>query len=66
VFKPGVKDPIALAKSIAVYTEVNSRKVSVPLSDTFKGEVRGPVTVQYVETYDDGTQKLAETQAVLR
>ncbi len=26
----------------------------------------GPVTVQYVETYDDGTRTLAETQAVLR
>jgi hypothetical protein len=24
------------------------------------------VTVQYVEVYDDGRQKLAETQAVLR
>lgn len=26
----------------------------------------GPVTVQYIETYDDGTHTLAETQAVLR
>jgi hypothetical protein len=24
------------------------------------------VTVQYVETYDDGTKTIAETQAVLR
>ena len=66
VFKAGVKDPIALSKSVAVYTEVNSRKVSVPISDAFTGDARGPVTVQYVETYDDGVRTIAETQAVLR
>jgi hypothetical protein len=38
----------------------------VPISDDFKGDVRGPVTVQYVESYDDGAKTIAETQAVLR
>ncbi len=66
VLKAGVKDPVALARAIAVYTEVNSRKVSVPISEAFKGDIKGPVTVQYVETYDDGSSTLAETQAVLR
>ncbi len=66
VFKPGVKDPVAIQRNVAVYTEVNSRHVSVPVDENFKGELAGPVTVQYVETYDDGAQKLAETQAVLR
>jgi hypothetical protein len=66
VLKAGVKDPIAQARSVAVYTEVGSRAVSVPISDTFKGDYRGPVTVQYVETYDDGAKTIAETQAVLR
>jgi hypothetical protein len=66
VLKPGVKDPIALQKAVAVYTELNLRHVSVPVGASFKGEVAGPVTVQYVETYDDGSQVIAETQAVLR
>ena len=66
VLKAGVKDPIALVKSIAVYTEVDGRTVTVPISDDFKGDVRGPVTVQYVETYEDGNRTIAETQAVLR
>jgi hypothetical protein len=66
VLKAGVKDPIALLKGVAVYTEIGSRHVAVPLDDSFKGEVAGPVTVQYLETSRDGTQKLAETQAVLR
>lgn len=66
VLKPGVKDPIALQKAVAVYTEINTRHVSIPVSASFKGEVAGPVTVQYVETSDDGSHVLAETQAVLR
>ena len=66
VFKPGVKDPIALLKAVAIYTEINQRHVDVPVNPAFKGELAGPVTVQYVETFDDGSHVLAETQAVLR
>jgi P pilus assembly chaperone PapD len=66
VLKAGVKDPIALLKGVAVYTEIGSRHVAVPLDDSFKGEIAGPVTVQYLETSRDGTEKLAETQAILR
>jgi P pilus assembly chaperone PapD len=66
VFKAGAKDPIALQKAVAVYTEINRRHVSVPFNAAYKGELAGPVTVQYVETYDDGTHVIAETQAVLR
>src|SRR5918993_46047 len=54
VLKPGVKNPIAIQKAVAVYKEVATRKVSIPVDEAFKGDVRGPVTVQYVETYADG------------
>jgi P pilus assembly chaperone PapD len=66
VLKSGVKNPIAVRKSIAVYTEIKDRKVTVPIDDAYHGPVSGPVTVQYLETADDGSQKLAEVQAVLR
>jgi hypothetical protein len=66
VFKAGVRDPIAIQKSVAVYKEVASRRVSIPVDEAFKGALSGPVTVQYVETYDDGSHTIAETQAVLR
>ena len=66
VLKAGVKDPIAVSKSIAVYTEVGQRTVTVPISGDYKGDVRGPVTVQYLETFDDGVKPIAETSAVLR
>lgn len=66
VLKAGIKDPIALEKGIAVYTEVGKRHVSLPVGDTYRGSAQGPVTVEYVETFDDGTHLLASTQAVLR
>ncbi len=66
VLKPGVKDPIAVQRAVAVYTEIDKRHMSVPVSDSYKGEVAGPVTVQYVETFSDGAKVIAETQTVLR
>lgn len=66
VLKPGVKDPIAVQRAVAVYTEIGRRKVTVPVSEAFTGDVRGPVKVQYVETFDDGSHTLAEVQAELR
>lgn len=66
VLKPGIKDPIAIQRSVAIYTEVGSRKLNLPIEESFKGDVRGPVTVQYVETFLDGNRTIAETQAVLR
>ena len=66
VLKPGVKDPIAIQKAVAVYKEVASRRVTIPVDAEFKGSISGPVTVQYVETYDDGSHTIAETQTVLR
>ena len=66
VLKAGVKDPIAIQRAVAVYTEVGKRKVSVPIDEKFAGDPRGPVTIQYVETFDDGSNTLAETKATLR
>lgn len=66
VLKAGVKDPIAIERAVAVYTDIGTRRVTIPVDDSYKGELAGQVTVQYIETYDDGNQKIAETQAVLR
>ena len=66
VLKAGVKQPIADQKGVAVYTEVNKRHVTIPVADSFKGLAAGPVTIQYIETFDDGSHVLAEAQADLR
>jgi P pilus assembly chaperone PapD len=66
VLKAGVKDPIAVQKGVAIYTEIGKRHVSVVIPENERTAASGPVTVQYLETFDDGTHLLAETQAVLR
>jgi P pilus assembly chaperone PapD len=66
VLKAGVKDPVAIQKAVAVYTEIGKRHVDVPVNPSFKAALAGPVTVEYVETYDDGSHLIAQTQAVLR
>ena len=57
VYKAGVKDPIAVQRAVAVYTELNSRHVAIPIDEKYKGPVEGPVTVQYFETFEDGHAK---------
>ena len=66
VLKAGIKDPIAVEKGVAVYTEIGKRHVSLAVADNYKAAANGPVTVEYIETFEDGTHLLAETQAVLR
>ena len=66
VLKPGAKGPIAVQKGVAVYTEIGIRHVAVPVDEARRADAAGPVTVQYVETFDDGSHVIAETQAVLR
>jgi len=66
VLKAGFKDPIAVQKGVAVYTEVGQRHVSVLVPETSRSAAAGAVTVEYLETYDDGTHLLAQTDAVLR
>jgi hypothetical protein len=66
VIKPGVKDPVAVLKGVAVYKELTTRKVSVPVVADYKGPIAGPVTVQYYEVTDNGATLAAETSATLR
>ena len=66
VLRAGVKEPLAIQKAVAVYTDVNKRHVEIPVNAAYKGAIPGPVTVQYVETFDDGSHVIAEAQAVLR
>lgn len=66
VLKAGVKDPIAVVRGIAVYTELGQRSVTIPIDPAHLAQATGPVTVQYVEPTDSGPVMIAETSAVLR
>lgn len=66
VIKAGLPTPLASQKGIAVYTELDKRQVTLPIDDALIAQASGPVTVQYLETVDGVTTKLAETTAILR
>lgn len=66
VLKAGVKNPIAIQRGVAVYTELDKRSLSIPVDDKLVGSPSGPVTVQYVETTEMGPEVIASTSAVLR
>ena len=66
VFKAGIKDPIAVQRGVAVYTEVGTRHVVIPVNPDFADAASGPVTVEFVETSEAGPVSMAETKTVLR
>ena len=66
VMKPGVAEPIAIAGGIALYTEVDRRRVTIPIDARFAAQATGPVTVEYIERTPTGLVTLATTSAVLR
>lgn len=66
VFKAGIKDPIAIQRGVAVYTEVGTRHLVIPVQEGFAAAAAGPVTVDFVETSDAGPMPMAETKTILR
>jgi hypothetical protein len=66
VTKAGVAEPIAVVGGIALYTEIDRRRVTVPIDARFAAQANGPVTVEYVEKTPTGMVTLASTSAVLR
>jgi P pilus assembly chaperone PapD len=66
VFKQGQGKPLFEANGIAVYPEVNERKVAFELPPALIATLAGPVTIQYVEDPENGGKTLAELQTVLR
>jgi len=65
VMKAGIKDPIAVQRGVAIYTEVNKRSLTIPVDEKYASAASGRVTVQYVEPSDNGPLTIAETDAVL-
>ncbi|MGP1282813.1 MAG: fimbrial biogenesis chaperone [Parasphingopyxis sp.] len=66
VTRPGVDVPLARARGVAVYAEIGSRSVVIPVSEEFQGNLAGPVRIQYREPDSSGGALITETEAVLR
>ena len=65
VMKAGIKDPIAVQRGVAIYTEVERRSLTIPVDEKYAAAASGRVTVQSVEPSDNGPLTIAETDAVL-
>jgi hypothetical protein len=61
VTRPGVKDPLFLARGIAVYSEVTDRRVSIPVPPAVAATLKGPVRIRYTEDRELGGGTIAET-----
>lgn len=60
VTRPGVKEPLFLARGIAVYPEVGDRRVSIPVPAPVAAALKGPVRIRYTEDRDVGGGTIAE------
>lgn len=65
VTKAGEAEPIMVAKGIAIYPEIASRIVSLPLSPELAAKVRGNITVSYYEAPEAGGGLIAQVRTVL-
>ena len=66
VIKAGVKEPIAVQRGVAIYTELGARSLSIAIDDKLLAAANGPVTVEYVESTELGPEVIAQTSAILR
>jgi P pilus assembly chaperone PapD len=66
VTRPGVKDPLLVAKGLAVYPELQSRLVSLPLAPEQAAALKGEVVISYYEAAEAGGGLIAQLRTVLR
>ena len=66
VTRPSVAEPLLVAKGIAVYPELGSRQVSLPLDGTAAGKMPGEVVISYYEAPEAGGGLIAQLRTVLR
>ena len=65
VTKPGVSEPITVAKGIAVYPQIAGRGVSLPLSPEVAAKMHGEVVVSYYEAPEAGGGLISQVRSVL-
>lgn len=65
VTKPGVAEPLSVAKGIAIYPEVSSRKVILPLPTEIAAKMQGEVVVSYYEAPEAGGGLITQVRQVI-
>lgn len=65
VTKPGVAEPLLVAKGIAIYPEVPSRQVSLPFGAEMAAKMHGEVVISYYEAPEAGGGLISQVRSVL-
>jgi P pilus assembly chaperone PapD len=65
VLKPGQAKPVFETRGVAVYPEVEQRRVNLALTDEQAAALTGPATVQYIEDPEAGGRVMAEVKTVI-
>jgi hypothetical protein len=66
VTKSGIAAPILMAKGIAVYPELNMRRVSLSIDADIATKLQGDVLISYYEAPEAGGGLIAQLRTVLR
>ena len=66
VLKPGVTKPLIDARGISVYADTTDRRVVFPVDPVILAQLKGPVTIQYLEDNDTSSGTIAELKTVIR
>ena len=65
VTKPGVAEPLLVAKGIAIYPEVETRQVSLPFGPELAARMHGEVVISYYEAPEAGGGLISQVRSVL-
>jgi len=65
VTRPGVKEPLFLARGIAIYPEVDARRVSISVPPEVAAALKGPVRIRYTEDRELGGRTISETSLTI-
>ncbi len=66
VTRPGVSEPLLVARGIAVYPEVRAREVSLRVPPELAARLKGPVRIRYSEDRDIGGGTIDEAERVVK
>ncbi|MFC3783555.1 hypothetical protein GGR90_001345 [Sphingopyxis italica] len=66
VTRPGVAEPLLVARGIAVYPEVGARTVSLRVPDEVAAKLKGPVRIRYSEDREIGGGTIDEADRVVK
>ena len=64
--RPGVAEPLLLARGIAVYPEVGARKVSLRVPPELAAKLKGPVQIRYTEDREVGGGTIDQVDRVVK